>query len=123
MRTNQPKPPNTLRFETPPVQGSDTVPEENYLRKNQTEGLELEKLKSLKQDRKERKIYADKTFKLISVWMIFIACAFTCIGFKWLQFSDSVVITLLTTTTVEVIGLFAIVATYLFPNNGVKKDK
>lgn len=75
-----------------------------------------EDLKGRKQDRKERKVYANLTFSLISIWLTLILLIFIAIGQKKLIYSDTVIVTLLTTTTIEVIGLFIIIAKYLFPS-------
>lgn len=66
------------------------------------------------QDKNERKIYAELIFTLITIWLLFVLIIFVAIGKGFLLYSDSVIITLLTTTTIEVIGVFLIVARYLF---------
>ena len=78
--------------------------------------LKQEQLDSNKQDRIERKKFSDKIFWMVvsflsTVLLIVIVCAIKCIPFT---LSDSVLIALLTTTTANVIGVYMIVAKYLF---------
>lgn len=77
-----------------------------------------EDLKGRKQDRKERKVYANLCFTLITIWLTMVLLIFVAIGKKSLVYSDNVIVTLLTTTTIEVIGIFLIIARYLFPSKG-----
>lgn len=73
-----------------------------------------EDLKGRKQDRKERKVYALLIFNLLCFWLMFDGFIFLFKGLGKLSYSDNVLITLLTTTTVNVIGIFYIVDRYLF---------
>ncbi len=72
------------------------------------------------QDIDARKKYANKIFILISVWLGCMLVVVLLAGFggkcEWFKMADSVLIALITTTTGSVIGLFAIVANYLFKN-------
>jgi hypothetical protein len=85
--------------------------------------------KRFKQDIKEREQlleqrerYADYLFKLIAIWLVgvFILLALSggeievCGRIIGVKFSDTVLVTYLTTTTVTVLGLFVIVAKWLF---------
>ena len=63
----------------------------------------------------ERRIYAEKLFMLSVVWTIFIGAFLVAAGLGNLRVSDSVLIALITTTTANVLGLFYIVAKWLFP--------
>jgi hypothetical protein len=68
-----------------------------------------------------RKKYATGLFLLMIVWLVFIGKVVASSGTgKWcghaFNLSDGVVIALITTTTVNVLGLFYIVAKWLFPN-------
>lgn len=69
------------------------------------------------QDISMRKEYADKTFALVCIYMvcvfllIFLACSPATFNM-----GDNVMMVLLGTTTINVIGLFAIVMKNLFPN-------
>jgi hypothetical protein len=64
----------------------------------------------------ERTKYAMCIFVLSATWLIFIAVIIVHSGLKTLKFADSVLIALITTTTINVLGLFYIVARWLFPN-------
>ncbi len=80
-----------------------------------------EELKSLKQDRTERKGYASKLYWLVTVWLglilffVFMQGAqvvpFTTTSFS---LSDPLLITLITTTTANVAAFFLVVIRYLF---------
>ena len=79
---------------------------------------ELKKLeiKSKEQDIDMRREYADKTYLFVCVYMCFVFfLIFLACSPSTFQMSDGVLITLLGTTTINVIGLFAIVMSYLFP--------
>lgn len=79
---------------------------------------ELKKLeiKSKEQDISMRKEYANRTFALVCLYMIcvFLLIILACSPAVF-SMSDNVLMVLLGTTTVNVIGLFAIVMNYLFP--------
>lgn len=64
-----------------------------------------------------RKTYTDKLFGLISWWLIIVVYLVILSAFFRPAFtlSDSVLIAFITSTTVTVIGLFIIVAKWLFP--------
>ena len=78
--------------------------------------LKREELESHRQDRAERKKFANKIFRMLGfflfiVLIIVICCAYQCIPF---ELSDTVIVTLLSTTTINVIGIFLVVVKYLF---------
>ncbi len=68
----------------------------------------------LAQDMDERKLYAHRIFVLVCMWLFLVSLVFVADGNGNLHYSDSVIITLLTTTTANVIGLFILVTKYLF---------
>ena len=79
--------------------------------------LTLEEIKDRIQDREERKKYARHTFVFL------VAFTFTVLGIviaagldNWICFrlSDTVLITLITTSLASIVGIFAIVMRYLF---------
>ena len=79
---------------------------------------ELKKLEiqSKAQDIEMRKEYANLTFKFVCYYMFFVFIILFLAGSpSSFYVSDSVLITLLGTTTATVISLFAIVVNYLFP--------
>ena len=64
----------------------------------------------------QRKIYASRLFDLSGYWLLFIGVFLLLAGWGALKVADSVLIALITTTTANVLGLFYIVARWLFPN-------
>lgn len=76
-----------------------------------------EQIKNLEQDREQRKTYGNRLFWLIATWLCVVAIVLFLAGFKVCQFElpTAVLATLIGGATASVIGLFAIVATYLFP--------
>lgn len=89
--------------------------------------LESEELKArvakLNQDIKLRKKYSGKLYWLISIWLIAIFVLLLLQGFLgimgYFNLSDKVLITIIGGTTINVLGLFAIVANYIFPKENV----
>lgn len=67
---------------------------------------------------KMRELYASRIFKLSAGWLSFIGLVLLLAGLGKLKVADSVQIALITTTTINVLGLFYIVARWLFPNKG-----
>lgn len=76
-----------------------------------------EELHDLKQDRDQRKTYGSRLYWLVVCWLSIIGLIVLLHGFAWVQFTLSVAVltTLIGSTTASVLGLFAIVANYLFP--------
>lgn len=74
--------------------------------------------KQRKQDRKERRKYANRVFFLISTWLGVMGIIVLCQGFspEGFKLDTPVLVTLVSTTTASVLGIFLIVANYLFPN-------
>ena len=75
-----------------------------------------EELENKKQNRNQRKTYANKLFVFLCVYMalvflVLLFCGFSLFGFT---LSDTVLVALITTTTANVIGIFAFVVRYLF---------
>lgn len=100
-------------------EGTDQQTEDLY--DEEAGSLENERLRAevddLIQDREQRKTYGNRLFGLVVVWLIVIGLVillhgFTCVPFK---LSVAVLTTLIGSTTASVLGLFAIVANYLFP--------
>lgn len=75
-------------------------------------------LEGKRQDIEARKEYANKIFILISLWLACMIGVVLFAGFgnkcEWFKMSDAVLIALITTTTGSVVGLFVVVANYLF---------
>lgn len=75
-----------------------------------------EEIKDLRQDRQQRKVFGRYIFIFMCVYMAAaLAIVFLC-GFGCMRLSDKVLITLLTTTLADVIGIFSFVAKYLYRN-------
>ena len=93
-----------------------TSRDENFIE----HALRWEKYLSRKQDRQQRKEFASKIFYFLCVYMIvvFVLLLFSGIHGQGLCFhlDDKVLLTLLTTTTINMISIFIVVAKYLFPN-------
>lgn len=80
--------------------------------------LLVEELEGKKQDREQRKVFASRIFDFVSLYMfgiffILVLSGINCNGFC---LSDTVLVTLLGTTTATIIGVFNFVARYLFHN-------
>ena len=84
----------------------------------------------IKQDMEERKVYANRIFSLVTYWLFFIAIILIGSGYhsyelkisdkaifslNGLKLSDTVILSLIGSTTLNVLALFYIVANYLFP--------
>lgn len=103
--------------------GQDTSLETDTLEKDQLR-IEIERLRveldSLKQDIRQRKAFAPKLYVLTCVWLSLVLAILLLQGFSegryhFFRLSEGVLIALLGTTTVNVVGLFYVVAKYLFP--------
>jgi len=64
--------------------------------------------------------YANKIFWLVCIWLAFVVAGVFLEGFPLSGFSlsDKVLIAFITSTTISVLGLFAIVAKWMFQQNG-----
>lgn len=65
-----------------------------------------------------REKYANRVYIFVCIWSTFIGLLILFQGFNWFNFkiSNKILLTLLGTTFVEVIGLFVIIMSDLFPN-------
>jgi len=105
--------------------------EQNALESKIKADTAAENLRSLVQDREERKNYANKSFKLVCRWLLGVFVILIFQGFlnqpiKLSLFNtlfdlsfklpDSVLLAVVGGTTASVIGIFLVVANYLFPN-------
>lgn len=86
--------------------------------KNYDDKKKEAELSGLKLDIEQRKEFADKIFKLIVWWLIAIFSVLLLQGFGgrigWAALSDGVMLALIGGTTANVLGIFAIVANYIF---------
>lgn len=90
---------------------------ETQKKRDEAELQNTENLNSL------RMFYGKSIPWIVAVWLAIVALIVVAVGLECVCFtlSDTVLVTLLTTTTVEVIGLTVIVTRSLFP--AVKEDK
>ena len=72
----------------------------------------------LRQDREERKRYADRIYRLVWQWLGLVLLIVVGHGFGGVVFNlpEIVLATLVGTTTGSVLGLFWVVSRYLFPD-------
>jgi hypothetical protein len=90
------------------------------------ESFAEEILANKKQDRKERKRYAKSTFKFLKIYTYIMLSILFLSGingslwffdFSKFHLSDTVLITLISTSLASIVGIFAFVMKYLFKNN------
>jgi hypothetical protein len=87
----------------------------------ETKWVELERQKLLNEELsrniQERSAWAKRVFALLIAWLITVIAVLFCQGFAQTKFhlDNSVLITFITTTTLNVVSLGYIVANYLFP--------
>lgn len=98
----------TLPTPTRQVRKLSELEEEFY--KAHTEGL--------RQDIQERKLYATRIYVLTVAWLVGLGVIVALHGWRshsGFDISERIILALITSATIEVIGLFVIVAKYLFP--------
>ena len=103
-----------------PVVSEKAAYDEIEKRKREAEARHLEiQNESDTQDRDQRKDFAERIFSFAAIYMLGVFFMLFISGTETTNFtlSDNVLITLLGTTTANVIGVFAIVVTYLFSRN------
>lgn len=104
-----------LQKEAPQKSADSLSQEEDYAQDKEKKRIELE---GLRQDIQERKKYADKIYKLIVFWLlaIFLLVLINgfCSAFDLFSLSTAVMTTIVGGTTVNILGIFYIVANYLF---------
>ena len=104
----------------PPKEISETPDQKTALEVKTLESEErAARLAKLNQDLELREKYSGKLFDLIKYWLIAIFALLLLQGFAgvhgYFALSDKVLITIIGGTTINVLGLFAIVANYIFP--------
>ncbi len=81
--------------------------------------LTKERFSQARQDRQQRKEYADRIFHLVAYWLFALVALLGVQGFLgpfgWFDLPDTLLIAIATTTTASVTTLLVIVARYLFP--------
>lgn len=93
-----------------------SVNERRFLDDRVERDIKLEYLRTLRQNNTERKKYAMYIYVLTCVWaaLIFVILFLEGFGRTGFKLSDSLLITLVTTTTVNFFGFFLLVVKYLF---------
>lgn len=78
-----------------------------------------QELKESQETHTLRLSYSGKIFYLVCVWLVCVTIAVFLSGFSFQGFSlsDKVLIAFITSTTVNVVGLFIVVAKWMFPSN------
>ncbi len=76
-----------------------------------------EQIKSLAQDTRQRKLFAERIFWLLCAWIFGMFAVVILQGFQLDMFrlSDTVLLALIGSSTVNIIGVFLVVVNYLFP--------
>ncbi len=99
-----------------------TLQNEGITLRNQNASLKNE---GERQDKDERKKYAYRIFWMICFWLCLIITILAFSGWKLGDFilSDTVLITLIGSTTITVAGFFFAVVKYLFPENKDNKSQ
>jgi hypothetical protein len=77
------------------------------------DGREL--LKGRKQDRRERKRYAELVFRLVCWWLAGVMALVCAAGLETIRLNETVLMTIVGSTTASVVAIFVMVAKYLFP--------
>lgn len=77
-----------------------------------------ELLKGRKQDRRERKRYAELVFRLVCWWLVVVMALVCCSGVGVVRLDEMVLTTIVGSTTASVVAIFVVVAKYLFPPRG-----
>lgn len=110
----------------PPVDQDDLVKQEIEQQDVDQRKLAIEiAQQQLKEDRDNhalRTAYADRIFNLVVAWLICVIAAVFFSGAEGIKFElpNNVLIAFIVTTTLNIIGLFAIVAKWLFNQNSSK---
>jgi undecaprenyl pyrophosphate phosphatase UppP len=71
-------------------------------------------LETLQDNNRQRKRYAKNTFVLTCIWISVVLVIIGLCGFNIMKLSDTVLVTLISTTTANVFGFFFLVMKYLF---------
>lgn len=74
-----------------------------------------ELLKGRKQDRRERKRYAELVFRLVCWWLAGVMALVCAAGFETVHLEEAVLLAIVGSTTASVVAIFVVVAKYLFP--------
>lgn len=115
----------TSSIEEQPTASRSYVQEEAFVDGATERKIRIEELNTIKeynrtlaQNNDERKKYAHKIFVLTIMWSVLIFVIIFLTGWKAFRLSDTILITLITSTTVNFFGFFYLVTRYLF-NTGL----
>ena len=99
--------------------------DENEQRESHIQEKRQHELQEAKDTHRLRLGYAGRIFWLVCVWLVYVAIVLFISGFKTttsFSLSDNVLIAFITSTTVTVVGLFVVVAKWMFPDGNNKKS-
>ena len=105
-----------------PLQQPDSQTQASLLQAQSDQAFNQQHINDRRQDRAERKIYASKLFWLVACWMLAVFSILLLQGFKVFQLENTVLVALLSTTSVNMIGLFVIVTKYLFSEKRIEHN-
>jgi hypothetical protein len=88
-----------------------SLQEESHYLDNRKKRAELA---TIHQNLQERKRYAENIFILICIWLAVVLSIVILVGAGCIKLDDSVLITLISTTTANVTAFFVLVVKYLF---------
>lgn len=107
--------------QTTDVPTPQTAGEEHYLQHQVEVAIRKEYLVTLRNNNRERLNYARKTFILTCFWIGVVIIIVILNSARIVNLSDTVLITLISTTTINVFGFFYLVIKYLFHTPGMKE--
>lgn len=116
-KTGENIPKSQLPSSTQDLDPDPSLSLEDLKQKHDIELLKQE-LEELKDTHTLRLKFAKSIFWVVVLWLLFVSIILVMEGF-WLwdfSLSDAILITILTTTSINIIGLLVIVAKWLFPN-------
>ncbi len=94
---------------------SSSFQDETYFLNLQLEfQIRSEHLTTLRANNEARVRYARRTFYLTCLWIVVVMSIVILNGVNLIHLSDTVLVTLITTTTINVFGFFLLVIKYLF---------
>lgn len=113
---------NSIQDSPPPETRRDSYLSDESAIIRQLEGdLLRAELADRQQDRKLRKIFADRIYRLAKTWIVSMILMLGVQGIvpltNWFHLSDQVLMVALGSTTVTVVGILHVVANYLFPKD------
>lgn len=98
---------------------SDVPLEPDHNTERELSAYQIEEIKDSSQNRTERKIYAQKVYRLIVIWLGIIFTILVLQGIKsfyyfTFQLNESVILALIGGTTLNILTLFILIIKYLF---------